>query len=214
MAREEIERIVWNEFVKFTGVEGEEDLNLEIFSIKRENFVRHLRLLFPELRLRNSFGKKTVEDFIDALFAEQIYKEKFINEVLDVVKKISGHTEYGLGNRLFEELRVRESEPETNARQAEEVKFSIIRLIPFWLMLKIYGSWQKYITEEDNFNSFRFLTTCGLGVVKRPPVFLCKNKIFGYGRIPEHFLQKQGERLKRDKRQERRALPANGAFLV
>lgn len=123
MAREEIERIVWNEFVKFTGVEGEEDLNLEIFSIKRENFVRHLRLLFPELRLRNSFGKKTVEDFIDALFAEQIYKEKFINEVLDVVKKISGHTEYGLGNRLFEELRVRESEPETNARQAEEVKF-------------------------------------------------------------------------------------------
>ena len=102
MAREEIERIVWNEFVKFTGVEGEEDLNLEIFSIKRENFVRHLRLLFPELRLRNSFGKKTVEDFIDALFAEQIYKEKFINEVLDVVKKISGHTEYGLGDRLFE----------------------------------------------------------------------------------------------------------------
>lgn len=123
MAREEIERIVWNEFVKFTGVEGEEDLNLEIFSIKRENFVRHLRLLFPELRLCNSFGKKTVKDFIDALFAEQIYKEKFINEVLDVVKKISGHTEYGLGDRLFEELRVRESEPETNARQAEEVKF-------------------------------------------------------------------------------------------
>lgn len=40
-----------------------------------------------------------------------------------MVKKISGHTEYGLGNRLFEELRVRESEPETNARQAEEVKF-------------------------------------------------------------------------------------------
>ena len=52
-----------------------------------------------------------------------LVKEKFINEVLDVVKKISGHTEYGLGNRLFEELRVRESEPETNARQAEEVKF-------------------------------------------------------------------------------------------
>ena len=47
MAREEIERIVWNEFVKFTGVECEEDLNLEIFYIKRENFVRHLRLLFP-----------------------------------------------------------------------------------------------------------------------------------------------------------------------
>lgn len=82
-----------------------------------------MRLLFPELRLRNSFGKENREDFIDALFAEQIYKEKFINEVLDVVKKISGHTEYGLGDRLFEELRVRESEPETNARQAEEVKF-------------------------------------------------------------------------------------------
>lgn len=43
-------------------------------------------------------------------------------------------------------------------------------------MLKIYGSWQKYITEEDNFNFFRFLTTCGLGVVKRPPVFYAKTK--------------------------------------
>ena len=207
MAREEIERIVWNEFVKFTGVEGEEDLNLEIFSIKRENFVRHLRLLFPELRLRNSFGKKTVEDFIDALFAEQIYKEKFINEVLDVVKKISGHTEYGLGNRLFEELRVRESEPETNAGRLKKLnslwpptrffqpchkKLSIIRLIPFWLMLKIYGSWQKYITEEDNFNSFRFFDNLRVGRCETTTRFFMQKQNFWLRPNTRTFFAKAG----------------------
>lgn len=124
MSRESIKEIVWKTFTNLTGVEGEEDFSLEVFSRKRETFVRRLRQQFPTLRLRNSNGKITVEDFVDALFAEQCYKDVFYWETLELIKKVSGR-EYTLQDRVFADLLPDESLSDTNARQSESVIFFI-----------------------------------------------------------------------------------------
>lgn len=123
MSRESIKEIVWKTFTELTGVNGEEDFSLEVFSRKREAFVRRLRQQFPALRLRNSNGKVTVEDFVDALFAEQCYKDVFYWETLELVKRVSGHQEYTLQDRVFADLFPDETITATNVRQSQSVIF-------------------------------------------------------------------------------------------
>lgn len=103
MTREKIKELVWDEFVNFTGVTGAENLDLRVFSVKREIFIRRFRNLFPDLRLRNSLGKVRVSDFVDALFAESIYKEKLFNQALEKVRKITNHPEYTLDDVIYSE---------------------------------------------------------------------------------------------------------------
>ena len=102
MEREEIKKIVWKAFTDFTGLEGNQNLNLEVYSWTRERFVRRLRELFPELRLRNSDGKVKVSDFVDALFAESIHKDKMFAEALQKAREVTKHPEYTLDSIPYE----------------------------------------------------------------------------------------------------------------
>lgn len=141
MSRETIKEIIWKTFTDLTGVEGERDFSLEVFTRKRELFVRRLRQRFPNLRLRNSNGKRTVEDFVDALHAEQCYKDTFYLQVLEIVQRVSGHKEYTLQSRVFADLLPDEMLTENNVRQSQEV----IYFLAFNKVLKaLENKWHFY----------------------------------------------------------------------
>lgn len=103
MKKEDIKKVVANEFEKFTKLNPEGNGRVIVYAHKREAFLRILRMAFPDLRLRRSLSLATIDNFTDFIYIAQEEKEALFSKALAAIEKVTGE-KIGLNDKFLPNL--------------------------------------------------------------------------------------------------------------
>lgn len=85
--KEQVEELVVSAFGKMVNMEA--NLSVKVYPQKRELFVKTLRVVFNDLRLRNSHNMVTLQQFADLIYAEEVKKQEFFENVRKRINEIT-----------------------------------------------------------------------------------------------------------------------------
>lgn len=71
--------------------------------VERELLTKAIRTEYPDLRFCNTETLMCLEEFASRIEQELKKKESFFQTGLDIIRQVSGHPEYTLESRLFED---------------------------------------------------------------------------------------------------------------
>lgn len=108
----------------FDDLDEREKAQYPIPIAERDVFKKVVQSEFPDLRYRNINGLITIDDFAQKVEEELQRKKDFFNKALELIQKVTGHSEYTFGSILYEEHLP--THKEGNARLSDEANYFII----------------------------------------------------------------------------------------
>ena len=98
--KKQVEELVVSTFGKMMNVEA--NLSVMVSPQKRELFIKTLRIVFNDLRLPYSLRAANLKEFSEAIFAEELRKQQFFENVLRKINEVSKKN-YALDSIILEE---------------------------------------------------------------------------------------------------------------
>ena len=85
--KEQIEELVVSAFNKLVNTNA--DLSVKVSPREKWQFIQALRVVFNDLRLKNSISVDTLQQFADVVYAEELRKQEFFEEVRRRINEIT-----------------------------------------------------------------------------------------------------------------------------
>ncbi len=85
--KEQIEELVVSAFNKLVNASA--DLSAKVSPREKWQFIQSLRVVFNDLRLKNSINAVTLQQFADEVYAEELRKQEFFEKVRRRINEIT-----------------------------------------------------------------------------------------------------------------------------